>query len=356
MSNERTNETVKKSPSSSPSSSYAYYWSNEKSPLFQTLAGSCVLFVFLVTWFASVGSPVLGVFWVLNGQYLPLSVLVTLAGMAYLPWNQGYVSHLVSTFARCNTLYYKKCVIIFQSKESIPKKDQKDQAPLLYAVHPHGAFCMGWSVLFCSKIMNEGKVKFCFSPVLYLSPLFRLWCRLVGRPGSAAKASMIQYMRGKDEPKCSNPSHLALPPGGFEEATISYFEKDRVFIKKRVGFVKLALQNGYNVVPVYTFGENQTYYNLQGFWKLRLWLNGFGVPAIMVFGSWLFPLMSKRNPLGLRVVVGDPVVLPTIPNPTREEVKLWHDKYVAALVRLFEEHKEEYYGSEISKTVKLELW
>ena len=207
---------------------------------------------------------------------------------------------------------------------------------------------MGWSVLFCSKIMNEGKVRFCFSPVLYASPFFRLWCRLVGRPGSASKASMIGYMKNKD--------HLALPPGGFEEATITCWEKDRVFIKKRIGFVKLAVQNGYNLVPVYAFGENQTYSNVQGMWKLRLWLNGMGVPAIVVFGAWHAPLLPKRNPRGLLVVVGKPIVLPTISNPTREEVKLCHDKYVAALIRLFEEHKEDYYGPEVSKTVKLELW
>lgn len=352
MSNESTNGTVKKLPSSSSSSQHAYFSSNEKSSLFETLIGGCVVLVFLGTWITSVVSPFLVPYWVLRGQYLPLCVLGVVITGAYLPWNKGYISNLFSLFARYNTFYYKKCSVIFQSKESVPQNDQKDQGPLLYAVHPHGAFCMGWSVLFCSKIMNEGSVRFCFSPILYKSPFFRLWCRLVGRPGNASKASMIDYMKGKDESPC----HIALPPGGFEEATISYFEKDRVYIKKRVGFVKLALQNGYNVVPVYTFGENETYFNLQGLWKLRLWLNGLGVPAIVIFGSWLCPLLPKRNPRGLRVVVGDPVVLPTIANPTREEVKLWHDKYIAALIRLFDEHKEGYYGSEIAKTTKLELW
>ena len=129
-----------------------------------------------------------------------------------------------------------------------------------------------------------------------------------------------------------------------------------MYIKKRVGFVKLALQHGYNVIPVYTFGENNTYSNVQGLWKFRLWLNNLGCPAIIVFGSWLNPLLPKRHPRGLKVVVGDPLVLPKIPTPTREEVTLWHDKYMASLVRLFEEHKEEFYGPEIAKTAKLELW
>ena len=336
-------------------SSIEYCWSNEKSTLLQTMTGGSVLFLFLMTWFASLGSPVLGTLWIVNKQYVPLSGLLVATLLAYLPWKKGYISGLFSSFARQNPLYYKKSSVIYQSKESLPGANgqRKPQQPLLYAVHPHGAFCLGWSVLFCSKIMNDARVRFCFSPVLYASPFFRLWSRLVGYPGSASKAAMIGYMKGG---KGSIGDHLALPPGGFEEATLSCQGKDRAYIKKRVGFIKLALQHGYNVVPVYAFGENQTFWNLQGFWKFRLWMNSLGMPAIVIFGSWLFPLMPKRHSLGLTVVVGEPLVLPTIPNPTREEVTLWHDKYIASLTRLFEEHKEDYYGPELAKTTKLELW
>mmetsp|Transcript_22424 Transcript_22424/g.47364 ORF Transcript_22424/g.47364 Transcript_22424/m.47364 type:complete len:349 (-) Transcript_22424:1912-2958(-) len=329
-------------------------WTNEKSTPFQTVTGGAALSTFLMTWFASLGSPFLTVFCIYNGLYTPIYFLLAATTIAYLPWKKGFVSGLVSDFARYNNYYYEKCSVLYKSKASLPLPG-KEQRPALYAVHPHGAFCMGWSVLFCSKVMNEGRVRFCFSPVLYASPLFRLWCRLVGRPGSAAKDSMIGYMRNKST-STGRPDHLALPPGGFEEATLSGMEKDRAYIKKRMGFVKLALQNGYNVVPVYSFGENKTYWNMQGLWKLRLWLNGLGFPAIVVFGSWFMPLLPKRHERGLRVVVGEPIVLPTIETPSREEVKSWHDKYVAALTRLFEEHKEDYYGPELAKTAKLELW
>lgn len=334
-------------------STFAYYFSNDDSTLFQTITGGSVLFVFLTTWFASLGTPVMGTMWVLNEQYFPLSIVTVATLIAYLPWKKGIISGLVSAYARCNLLWYQKCTVIFQSKESLPGLDQ-ELKPNLYAFHPHGAFCMGWSVLFCSKIMNDGLVRFVFSPVLYASPLFRLWCRLVGRPGSASKAAMIGYMKERKDK--TRRDHLALPPGGFEEATLSCQGKDRVYIKKRVGFVKLALQHGYNVVPVYTFGENMTYANVQGMWKLRLWLNNLGLPAIVIFGSWVNPFLPKRHNRGIKVVIGDPIVLPKISNPTREEVKLWHDKYIASLIRLFEDHKEEHYGPELAKTAKLELW
>ena len=384
------------SSSSLASSKYAYYWSSindannndnnndnisslSPSRILQTMIGAIALLTFILVWLASLGSPILGLYWFWNENYFSVFILVVLTLIAYLPWGgESSDDNIMKSYARTSTLYYKKYIVIFQKQQSLPstatttttttaktvletkenkdenKQQQQPHQPLLYAVHPHGAFCLGWSALFCSKIMNDAKVQFCFSPVLFTSPLFRLWSRLTGTPGSADKSSMINYMMKKKDGKQRN--HLALPPGGFEEATLTCRNKDRVYIKKRTGFVKLALQHGYNIVPVYTFGENQTYDNIQGMWNFRLWLNKLGIPAIVVFGSWFFPILPKRDNCGLRIVVGEPVVLPTISNPSREEVKHWHDKYITALTRIFEEHKEEYYGPEIAKTQKLEVW
>ena len=384
------------SSSSLASSKYAYYWSSindannndnnndnisslSPSRILQTMIGAIALLTFILVWLASLGSPILGLYWFWNENYFSVFILVVLTLIAYLPWGgESSDDNIMKSYARTSTLYYKKYIVIFQKQQSLPsttttttttaktvletkenkdenkQKQQQPHQPLLYAVHPHGAFCLGWSALFCSKIMNDAKVQFCFSPVLFTSPLFRLWSRLTGTPGSADKSSMINYMMKKKDGKQRN--HLALPPGGFEEATLTCRNKDRVYIKKRTGFVKLALQHGYNIVPVYTFGENQTYDNIQGMWNFRLWLNKLGIPAIVVFGSWFFPILPKRDNCGLRIVVGEPVVLPTISNPSREEVKHWHDKYITALTRIFEEHKEEYYGPEMAKTQKLEVW
>ena len=159
---------------------------------------------------------------------------------------------------------------------------------------------------------------------------------------------MISYMKKGED--------LALPPGGFEEATLSSSHHDRVYIKKRTGFVRLCLQHGMKIRPVYVFGESGLYWNIQGGWDFRIKvLNKNGVPAIVTWGHPLIPLLPRSN-VDMKVVVGAPIVLPKIDNPTKEVVKQWHDKYVAALVKLFEDHKESYYGSEVAKTRKLEVW
>mmetsp|Transcript_19297 Transcript_19297/g.53804 ORF Transcript_19297/g.53804 Transcript_19297/m.53804 type:complete len:90 (+) Transcript_19297:1326-1595(+) len=41
-------------------------------------------------------------------------------------------------------------------------------------------------------------------------------------------------------------------------------------------------------------------------------------------------------------VVGEPLELPTIASPTKEEVNIWHERYMAALHDLFERNKAKY--------------
>ena len=58
----------------------------------------------------------------------------------------------------------------------------------------------------------------------------------------------------------------------------------------------------------------------------------------------------------MKIVVGEPIVLPKIESPSKEDVTKWHSKYMTALQKLYEDHKEAAYGSEVSKTSKLEVW
>ena len=148
---------------------------------------------------------------------------------------------------------------------------------------------------------------------------------------------------------------MALPPGGFEEATLTDTQQDRVFIKKRYGFVRLCLKHGVAIRPVYVFGEGQLFSNVQGQWKSRLGLNRVGIPTIMVWGRNFFPLLPKKG-VKIHIVVGRPLILPKVEDPTREEVGKWHKKYISELKRVYDEYKEVGYGNERGKEAKLDVW
>mmetsp|Transcript_17439 Transcript_17439/g.21300 ORF Transcript_17439/g.21300 Transcript_17439/m.21300 type:complete len:325 (+) Transcript_17439:34-1008(+) len=313
---------------------------HKNNTLLQTIVGGFTVCMFISIWISSLLSPLLLYFSIKYQKHVATTLILLAVATAYIPfWNtKGLFPRALKGFInKYYVKYFTRCKVIY---EEAPDPN----IPTFYAVHPHGAFCLGWSVLFCSNYMSH--VRFCFSTVLYYSPFFKLFCLLTGNPGKADKASMISYMKKKDS--------LALPPGGFEEATLTSTTQDRAYIRKRVGFVKLCLQHGYSIVPVYCFGENKTYGNVQGFWNFRLKMNSFGLPGILVYGAKLLPILPRRSKAGLIVVAGKSIQLPQIDNPSREDVTLWHDKYMDALMKVYDDYKSEAYEQGETKT--LELW
>jgi hypothetical protein len=307
----------------------------------QKLIGGLALGGFVAIWVSSVASPFVFGWAVYHGYFITQFTIASITVAAYAPWEKGPISKRVQQgISFYAPHYYKSIRMVFQGEHLPTPQDPQT----FYAIHPHGAFCIGWAMLFSHNVMQH--VRFCFAPALYLSPFFRLFSRCTGRPGSASKLSMHSYLK--------NGEHVALPPGGFEEATLSSLTQDRVFIKKRTGFIRLCLQHGVAVRPVYVFGEKGLYWNVQGNFEQRLAVNRYGVPAVFTWGHPLFPFVPK-NTVDLMICVGAPLVLPKIENPTKEDVQKWHANYVVALTGIFEEYKETAYGP-AGKTTKLEVW
>jgi len=309
---------------------------------FEAFLGAITVSSFIVIWLSSAASPLILFISLREGYYKIAAFIILITIIAYLPWKRGPISRCVQRFIDSNhPQYYNGVSIVFEGGEVPPSEHRQT----FFAVHPHGAFCIGWALLFTCPTMH--RVRFCFAPSLFASPFFRLFSRAVGKPGSAARPSMNAYLKNGED--------CALPPGGFEEATLTSTSQDRVFIKKRYGFVRLCLKYGVAIRPVYVFGEGRLFSNVQGFWRNRLALNRFGIPTIIVWGRWFFPLLPKKG-VKIYIVVGKPIVLPKIENPTKEEVAVWHNKYIAELKRIYDDYKEDAYGADEGKVAKVEVW
>ncbi|KAL1504353.1 hypothetical protein AB1Y20_010759 [Prymnesium parvum] len=211
-------------------------------------------------------------------------------------------------------------------------------ARMLLAAHPHGIFAAGWSWnLFWNFALHEraGRIGFLMDANLRLtSPSFRLLCDWYAAPtrwaGAATKDVIKRAMAGGES--------IALLPGGFQEATICKRGADRVYVRKRTGFIKYCLQEGYAIVPAYTFGESDLYSTFNGLMGVRLWLAKRNIPAVAMLGDWRCPLLPYRD-VPLVTCIGRPLQLPRIAEPTSADVEEWHAKYIAALQTTFEENK-----------------
>lgn len=268
------------------------------------------------------------------------------SAMQWVNW--GFTFPYVPAFTRLifwlnMSSYYKKC-------ELRGALNQMGRSRTLYLFHPHGVITVGFSTNgVWSREFNERTTELEAGPPGGAAPwrgcvfliakalrepsvLFKVVCDVSGRLESATRENIISLMR--------RGRNLAIIPGGFEDATLYAHGKHRTSMSNRKGLVKYALQHGYCLTPVYTFGENRTYSAFSGLLRLRLWINSFQVPAIAFFGDWRCPLFPRLDAECLSFV-GPPLQLPQLAEPTPEQVAEWHAKYLAALRQLFDASKAE---------------
>jgi len=197
--------------------------------------------------------------------------------------------------------------------------------------HPHGALSVGfaWNGAHTSKT-DVYKVTWLVVDILPKLPIMGYVVNWFGNMRGVSPPVMRRFLESG--------RNVGLIPGGFEEATIMKRGVERVYLRRRKGFVKYALRYGYNLHPAYTFGESDTYLTFHWFVKARLALNRFKLPAIAVFGDPLFPLFPRPD-TRINTFVGDALVLPHLPEPTDAQVDEWHTRYIEALQALFDSKK-----------------
>ena len=211
--------------------------------------------------------------------------------------------------------------------------------PVVLAIHPHGFasdFRIATDALLYAAL--PGRTVLCLSAsVLFALPFVRqlcLWTRCI----DASKPVAARALK-------KGHSLLVIPGGEAEQMRTRPGVED-VFLAKRFGFVKLAMQQGAALVPCYAFGvvdlydatEKQIATNSKGFlWRLS---KNYGVAMPRFQG--VFGYLPKRVPNDL--VFGEPFSPPCKEKgaPTDAEVAAGHAAYIAALRKLFNDNKDRF--------------
>jgi hypothetical protein len=144
---------------------------------------------------------------------------------------------------------------------------------------------------------------------------------------------------------------IGIVIGGAEEALDARPGLNELNLSHRRGFCKYALKYGVSLVPSYSFGENDVFdqsHNPRGSTLRTIQSNikrafGFCPPLLMgrsLFSDRLYGLLPRRRPI--TTVVGKPIYVRRVANPTAQQIQDLHLRYCSALVNLFEMHKEKY--------------
>ncbi|KAK4877872.1 hypothetical protein RN001_010378 [Aquatica leii] len=138
---------------------------------------------------------------------------------------------------------------------------------------------------------------------------------------------------------------IGLAVGGSREVEYATLKDYHIFLKNRKGFVRVALKNGTSLVPVFSFGAENAFTRIPIPKSLQNWIKEkTGLLIYFYNGQGFFQKWFGLAPKFCQIstIVGKPIEVKKIPNPTAEDIDEVHQKFVAGITELFNEYKYKY--------------
>lgn len=255
----------------------------------------------------------------LYGAPLIISILTPSRQMPFLA---NYMTSMLDYFD------YEE-VLEISNEECI--KMANEGRKFIIAFQPHGvvSFCS-----LCSWVSAPPElrcVQTAVASVLLKVPILKNVMGIYGLTDASSKNICRIFQTGQGIKGC-----IVLYVGGIAELFKTCKDEERLFIKSRKGFIKIALRQGVDVIPVYLFG-NTSVLSVLKTGLLASLSRKMQVSVTYFWGKWFLPIPRDDKLLYVR---GKPLGLPHIPEPTDGDVDHWHAKYVEEVSRLYNENKE----------------
>ncbi|KAI9440664.1 DAGAT-domain-containing protein [Lactarius indigo] len=139
-----------------------------------------------------------------------------------------------------------------------------------------------------------------------------------------------------------NGSAITIVVGGAAESLSAHPGTADLTLRRRLGFIKLAIREGADLVPVFSFGENDIYQQMPN--EKGTTLYKIQKKFQNVFGFTL-PLFHGRGILNCEriiAVIGRPVHVKKTNSPTVEQIREVQEAYIAELMRIWNTYKDEF--------------
>lgn len=254
---------------------------------------------------------------------LPLLISILLPPMAS--------TTIVSTWLKPMLSYFQYQESLAQSNAELLDYAQNHRKFIL-CFQPHGVISY---VGFCAAISMPPELRPMQSAVassLLQTPILK---HLIGIFGltNASKTNLIhQFTNQPGIHGC-----IVLYVGGIAELFKCSRTEERLFLSKRKGFIKLALQQNVDIVPAYLFG-NTSVLSVWTWGPLAALSRRCGVALTYFWGLGGLPIPRPQEQL--LYARGKPLQLPHIPEPTQADIDHWHGKYCAQVRTLYESHQD----------------
>ncbi len=235
----------------------------------------------------------------------------------------------------------------------------------LFGYHPHGIISHGAFAAFATEALGFSKLFPGIENTLltlennFRIPLYREYALRMGLASVSRESCENILSRGGSNNEGMGRA-ITIVVGGARESLDAQPNTLRLVLKRRKGFVKLAIRAGADLVPVLAFGENELYDQVKSdqhplIHKMQLVVKkvmGFTVPLFHARGVFNYDIgiLPYRRPLN--IVVGRPIMVQQQGKPNDEYVDEIHASYVGELERIWEEWKDTF---AMERTSELEI-
>ncbi|KAL4974358.1 diacylglycerol acyltransferase-domain-containing protein [Aspergillus desertorum] len=228
----------------------------------------------------------------------------------------------------------------------------------IFGYHPHGIISLGAFAAFCTEALCFSKLFPGITNTLltldsnFRIPFYREYALSMGLASVSRESCENLLTKGGVDGEGMGRA-ITIVIGGARESLNASPGSLRLILKRRMGFIKLAIRTGADLVPVLAFGENDLYEQVRSdshplIHKFQILVKqtlGFTIPLFHARGVFNYDvgLMPYRRPLN--IVVGRPIHVVQQQDRNKIDDKYinqLHSEYVRELERLWEEWRDVY--------------
>lgn len=205
-----------------------------------------------------------------------------------------------------------------------------ESIPSIYAFGPHGVFSIAPAhlTLMSEFILGENFHFLAATAALYV-PVYNIYLKLMGFKSVDRKPFKDTLLSGRS---------VGLIPGGIAEMFSTNMDTEVMMVKERKGFVAIALETGAQIVPCYCFGNSQLF-SMGSNRVLKYLSRVYRMSLIIFWGRYGLPVPNRKP---LLTVVGKPILVPKVENPSPELINDYHEQYLRETRRIYDQYKNAY--------------
>lgn len=221
--------------------------------------------------------------------------------------------------------------------------------PYVFGYHPHGIIGMGALATFATEATGFSKAYPDIKPHLltltnnFHVPLYREVIMALGISSVSRESCSNILSRGAGQA-------ITIVVGGAAESLSARPGTADLTLKRRLGFIKVAIQHGADLVPVFSFGENDIYNQMPNekgttiYALQKKFQSMFGFTLPLFHGRGLLNYNLGLMPYRRRIVsvIGRPIHVQRCEKPSLDEVERIQRMYIEELTRIWNTYKDEF--------------